>query len=206
VKTFHPKYNYEVHIATYSDFDWATLPKPFFVNEVRKPNQISSIVTAETKRLPRALALFEEIKNWCAEKQHFQTNGCRITLEEMVWMTDIDSRNKNRLAIEHADWQIDGNAYVPFSDVHADGAWDRDLYLRLVNERGYLPLDYVTRHGKELSVLTLHFREPSAALDESAYLTKILLKGGFSGTLSVENSIEVAVIGPTNPRPVITNR
>lgn len=206
MQTHNPKYSYEVHIAGYGETDWAELPKPFFLNEVIQPNTISTIVTAELKDFSKALLLFDHVREWCDSQESFRINGCRITLEQMVQMTDLEGPIECRPLFNRKEWKINHNAFIPFSDVHADGIWNPSLYTSLVNERGYIPLDYVTRRGKELSVLTLHFLYPELAVRESKYLQGVLQTGGFQGTLSVENTLAVAVIGPPVTRPVIVNK
>lgn len=206
MQTHSPRYNYEVHVASYGEVDWSTLPKPFFLNKVSPPNQISSIVTAEVKTLAKALCLFDEIRAWCNSVEPLRSEGCRITIEEMVVMSDLDTKIDNQPLIDRREWEIEHNAFVAFSDIHADGLWNLDLYQALIDGRGYIPIEYTTRQGKELSVLTLHFLYPDRAIQEFEYLNTVLSRGGFKGTVSVENTLAVAVIGPPLSRPIVVNR
>lgn len=206
MQTHNPKYNYEVHIASYGAADWSTLPKPFFLNNVSPPNQISTIATAEVRTLSKALLLFDKIREWCDSQKIFNTQGCRITLEEMVVMSDFDAEMDRDSGIDRQHWETRHNAFIAFSDIHADGVWKPSLYRSLVQERAYLPMDYTTRRGEDLSVLTLHFLYPDLAMKEFTYLTTILGRGGFRGTVSVENTLAVAVIGPPFTRPVVVHK
>jgi hypothetical protein len=203
----HPaKYKYEVHVAAHGPTEWTGLPKPFFINKVLPPNPIDAIVTAEVKSLEKALVLFDDIRNWCEVNDGLNEHGCRITLEEMVDILDSESSISFVPEVEGKDWEMKQNPFVAFSDVHADGIWNRELYESLVTRRYYLPLNYVTRKGAELSVLTLHLLDPSSARQEFELLRRVVASGGFSGTLSLENTLAVAVIGPPVTRAIVIDR
>lgn len=198
---------FEAHIVAYGKSDLRNIPEGFFLNSVNASSQgFSGIATVETNDIETAYEAWllgsEWSKRQLAEQSEF---GCHMKLEQWRESTPIRRSPLKRLPRGREKPQTFETVLVGAWDTHLDGDYIHpDLRKWLIEERGYILLDYVSRSGRQCQTLTLHFLQRDKCQEEYDYIVPEIKEcGGFNGTIYWEDPLAFVVFGPTTPRPVV---
>ena len=199
---------FEVHIVGYALSDLSSAPKPFFLNDVLGDRQVfSSIATYECENLQIAWGVFEQACHWSEEQLNKQASfGVHVKLEEVVHALDINIPMHHPPSPSHRENTMVESPLAAAWDIHVDGVFDPAIKNAL-QDQGYIPLQYRSRQGQEMTTMTLHFLRLSDAENEFKRVRSFLEgTGGFHGTLYYEHPLAFVVYGKTQPRPIVMMR